>query len=66
MTFTELEYLLMLTIAVLLWRMGVIKMAQMDAEITANKYARWMKAIYFGQGRIVSKDDSLHFEELTK
>lgn len=63
MTFTELEYVLMLAVAVLLWRNSVLRNAAAQEERRANKYANWLIGVYEKKGKIVQKDDSYYFEE---
>lgn len=63
MTFTELEYILMLAVAVLLWRNSVLRNAAAQEERRANKYANWLVGVYEKKGKIVQKDDSYYFEE---
>jgi hypothetical protein len=63
MTFTELEYVLMLAIAVLLWRNSVLRSAAAQEERRANKYANWLVGVYEKKGKIVQRDDSYYFEE---
>lgn len=64
MNFTELEYLLMLAVAVLLWRNSVLRNAAAQEERRANKYANWMMGIYNKKGKIVQRDDGYFFEEI--
>jgi hypothetical protein len=63
MSFTELEYLLMLAVAVLLWRNQSIRMWAMFEERRANKYANWLVGVYEKKGKIVQRDDGYYFEE---
>jgi hypothetical protein len=63
MTFTELEYVLMVAVAVLLWRNASVKMWAEREERRANKYSRWLISVYEKKGKIVQKDDSYFFEE---
>lgn len=63
MTFTELEYVLMLACVVLLWRSAVMNIRAKDEENRANKYARWLMGVYEKKGKIVQKDDGYYFEE---
>ena len=63
MTFNELEYILMLAVAVLLWRNSVLRNAAAQEERRANKYANWLVGVYEKKGKIVQKDDSYYFEE---
>jgi hypothetical protein len=64
MNFTELEYVLMLVVAVLLWRNSSMRAWAMSEEYRANKYARWMTDVYQKKGKIVEKDDGYYFEEI--
>jgi hypothetical protein len=63
MTFTELEYVLMLACAVLMWRNASMKLWAKREEHRANKYANWLVGVYKNKGKIVHKDDSYYFEE---
>jgi chloramphenicol 3-O-phosphotransferase len=63
MTFTDLEYVLMVAVAVLLWRNASVKMWAEREERRANKYANWLVGVYEKKGKIVHKDDSYYFEE---
>jgi hypothetical protein len=63
MTFTDLEYVLMIAVAVLLWRNASVKMWAEHEERRANKYANWLVGVYEKKGKIVHKDDSYFFEE---
>lgn len=63
MNFTDLEYLLMLACAVLLWRSAVMNIRAIDEENRANKYARWLMGVYEKKGKVVQKDDGYYFEE---
>ncbi len=63
MNFSELEYILMLAVAVLLWRNSVLRNAAAQEERRANKYANWLVGVYEKKGKIVQKDDSYYFEE---
>ena len=64
MSFTDLEYVLMLAVAVLLWRSAVMNIRAIDEENRANKYARWLMGVYEKKGKIVEKDDGYYFEEI--
>lgn len=64
MTFTDLEYLLMLACAVLMWRNQSMRMWAMSEEYRANKYANWLVGVYEKKGKIVHKDNSYFFEEI--
>jgi hypothetical protein len=61
--FTDLEYLLMLACAVLLWRNTSMKLWAKAEEYRANKYANWLIGVYQNKGKIVHKDDAYFFEE---
>jgi hypothetical protein len=63
MSFTDLEYVLMIAVAVLLWRNASIRMWAEREERRANKYANWLVGVYEKKGKIVHKDDSYFFEE---
>lgn len=63
MNFSDLEYVLMIAVAVLLWRNASIKMWALSEERRANKYANWLVGVYEKKGKIVQKDDSYYFEE---
>jgi hypothetical protein len=63
MSFTDLEYVLMIAVAVLLWRNASVKMWAEREERRANKYANWLVGVYEKKGKIVQKDDSYFFEE---
>jgi len=65
MSFTDLEYVLMIAVAVLLWRNASVKMWAEHEERRANKYADWLVGVYENKGKIVHKDDSYYFEEKT-
>lgn len=64
MNFTDLEYLLMLALAVMLWRNSVLRNAAAQEEYRANKYANWLVGVYEKKGKIVHKDNSYFFEEI--
>lgn len=63
MTFTELEYLLMLAVAILLWRNSKLDQAETNAIQTANRYATFLMKIGKGQGTVIHEGDSFKFEE---
>lgn len=63
MTFTELEYLLMLAVAVLLWRNARLDAAKEEAVDAANKYAYFLQMIGMGKGTVVSHEKGFRFEE---
>jgi hypothetical protein len=57
MTFTDLEYMLMVAVAVLMWRNRVMYIDAMKSEMRANKYADFLIKIAKGEGTIVQKDN---------
>ena len=57
MTFTELEYVLMLACAVLLWRLSVMRRALELAVMRADQYASNLIAIYEGKGKVIQDDE---------
>lgn len=59
MTFTELEYVLMVTVAVLMWRNRVMYIDAMKSELRANKYADFLIQIAKGEGTVVKNDDGV-------
>lgn len=60
MTFTELEYVLMLAVAVLLWRLSVAN-RRIDWLITrADKYAGFLIKVGKGEGHIVLNEDDMY------
>lgn len=63
MTFTDLEYVLMVAVFALLWRTSVLRNAAAQEERRANKYANWLVGVYEKKGKIVQRDDSYYFEE---
>lgn len=63
MTFTELEYVLMIAVFALLWRNASANMNAMREEARANKYANWLMGVYKNKGKIIHKDDGYYFEE---
>jgi hypothetical protein len=65
MNFSDLEYILMVAVAVLLWRNSDVKRWGEREERRANKYANWLVGVYENKGTIVHKDDSYYFEEKT-
>jgi acyl-CoA synthetase (AMP-forming)/AMP-acid ligase II len=57
MTFTELEYVLMLACAVLLWRASALRRALDRESARANRYADNLILIYEGKGSVVKDDE---------
>lgn len=59
MTFTELEYVLMLACVVLLWRASVAsRKADLEAD-RANRYADFLMDVGKGNGRVIKNDDGI-------
>lgn len=57
MTFTELEYVLMLACAVLLWRASAAsRKADYEAE-RANRYADFLMDVGKGRGHVTKNDE---------
>ena len=63
MSFTDLEYVLMIAVFALLWRNASANLNAAREEARANKYANWLMGVYKNKGRIVHKDDGYYFEE---
>ena len=63
MNFTDLESILLVTVAVLLWRNADVKRWAEREERRANKYANWLVGVYEKKGKIVQRDDGYYFEE---
>ncbi len=63
MNFTDLEYVLMLAVVVLLWRAADTRRWAESEERRANKYANWLIGVYEKRGKIVQRDDGYFFEE---
>ena len=63
MTFTELEYVLMLAVAVLLWRLSVAN-RRIDWLIRrSDRYAEFLIKVGKGEGRIVlNENDNYEFK----
>jgi hypothetical protein len=57
MTFTELEYVLMLACAVLLWRASALRRALEHEHDRANHYANNLILIHQGKGSVVKDDE---------
>lgn len=64
MTFTELEYLLMLAVAILLWRNAKLDAAKEEAVDAANKYAYFLQMIGKGKATVKPHGDDYRYEEL--
>lgn len=65
MTFTELEYLLMLAVAVLLWRNARLDQAKRNAVYDADRYAYYLMQIGRGKGKVNKTGNRFHFQEIT-
>jgi hypothetical protein len=63
MNFTDLEFILMIAVALLLWRNADIKRWAENEERRANKYANWLIGVYENKGKVIIKDDTYYFEE---
>lgn len=53
MTFTELEYVLMLAVAVLLWRGSVMQRRLDDTRRRADRYADYLINVGKGKGSVI-------------
>lgn len=63
MTFTELEYCLMLAVAVLLWRNSVLQGRLYRTVERADRYAQFLLGVHRGEGRVVEDEDGFRYEE---
>lgn len=59
MTFTDLEYALMIAVAVLLWRTAVLRLDAKLMEHRANIYAGFLIQIAKGEGTVVKNEDGV-------
>ena len=66
MTFTELEYVLMLCCVVMAWRVSVVTAQRNSESERANRYTRFMLGIYNKEGTVVKKDGGFYYEEFNK
>lgn len=57
MTFTELEYVLMLAVAVLLWRASAIQRSLDDARRRADRYADFLINVGKGKGFVIEDEE---------
>lgn len=57
MTFTELEYVLMLAVAVLLWRVSAIQRSLDDVRRRADRYVDFLIGVGQGKGTVVKNDE---------
>lgn len=63
MTFTELEYVLMLTVAVLLWRISSANRRIDWLVRRSDKYAEFLISVGKGEGHIVlNENDTFEFK----
>lgn len=60
MTFTELEYVLMLAVVVLLWRLSVANRRIDFLIYRSDKYAEFLIKIGKGQGRVVLNENDVY------
>lgn len=66
MNFTELEWALMVTVAVLMWRNRVMYIDAMKSEMRANKYADFLIQIAKGDGKVIQTDKGWAFQPKEK
>lgn len=66
MTFTELEYVLMLCCVVLLWRISVVTTQRNEQRDRADRYCHFLLGVHRKQGRVVEKGDSFYYEPFEK
>lgn len=62
MTFTELEYCLMLAVAVLLWRNSVLGHRLYRMTARADRYVEFLLGLHRGEGRVVEDADGFRYE----
>jgi len=62
MTFTELEYCLMLAVVVLLWRNSVLGSKLLMMTARADRYVGFLLAVHRGEGRVVEDGDGFRYE----
>ena len=60
MTFTELEYVLMLAVAVLLWRVSAMSRRIDWLVRRSDRYAEFLIRVGKGEGRIVLNDNDMY------
>jgi len=63
MSFTDLEYVLMIAVFALLWRNASAHLNVLREAARADKYSRWLVSVYENKGKIVCKNDVYYFEE---
>ena len=67
MMFTELEYVLLLACAVLLWRASALRRALDRESARANRYADNLILICEGKGKVIKDDEGRYtFKETNK
>lgn len=64
MTFTELEYVLMMFCLVLLWRNAILTLGATAEKDRANQYARWLIAIHEGKGAVITDGKKFQFKQI--
>jgi hypothetical protein len=57
MTFTELEYVLMLAVAVMLWRGSVMQRRLDDVSRRADRYADYLINVGKGKGSVIKNEE---------
>jgi hypothetical protein len=60
--FTDLEYILMVCCAVLLWRNAVLHTRQFQLMALSDRYANFLKEVGRGNGSVVRKDGGYIFK----
>lgn len=63
MTFNELEYCLMLAVAVLLWRNSVLQGRLHRMTARADRYVGFLLGVHRGEGRVVEDGDGYRYEQ---
>jgi hypothetical protein len=61
MTFTELEYVLMIEVLALLWRGAILSTQRDRAHEHAMRYAEFLMATYRGTGKVIKTDEGYSF-----
>jgi hypothetical protein len=64
MNFTELELILMLAAAFLVWVNTKLEHARSNAMDAANKYAYFLMKIGKGEGTVINEGDHFRFQEI--
>lgn len=57
MTFTELEYILMIAVAVLLWRGSVLNSRIAYLTMRSDRYANFLMRIGEGKGTVIQNEE---------